>query len=142
MDVLSAVENYLRHRRFSKERGVYKVTDKGPDLVMKSPGGAVLSVEGKGQTSSQRHTHRYGKEFTKSQKEDHLGRALVKATRFVSYEESQEECGRFAIALPGDPVNLELIYERSWALERLDVGVFSVSPHDRGVKLLVGVLPY
>ncbi len=134
-EVLDAVENFLSQRAFVRQDRVPSVRAHGNDLVMVSPNRVTLYVEAKGQTSEQPHTRRFHEEFTRNQKEDHLGRALVKATRYVS------EGRRFAIALPGDAVDVELIGARTKAFDRLGIAVLLVNPVDRVVSVRAGRLP-
>ncbi len=135
-EVLDAVEIYLTHRGFTIQSRVPMVRAHGDDLVAVAPSGRILYVEAKGQTSEQPHTQRFGQEFTRNQKEDHLGRALVKATRCVS------EGGRFAIALPGDAVDAELIRASAKAFDRLGIAALLVNSMDRAVSIAAGRLPF
>jgi hypothetical protein len=54
-------------------------TQHGYDIIALSRNGVELIIEAKGQTSSIKDTNRYGKEFTPSQKFDHVSKAVIKA---------------------------------------------------------------
>ncbi|MCI4357951.1 MAG: hypothetical protein L3J95_01750 [Thermoplasmata archaeon] len=136
-EVIDAVEEGLKARGFTSHYRVKDIGSHGPDLIMKSPSGVRLTIEAKGQGSSQPGTPRYGKEFLKSQKESSLGRALVQTTKLLS------DGAAAGIALPGDATNRELIRERSRSLARLGIVVIFVST-DKGnhsIELAVGALP-
>jgi hypothetical protein len=94
----------------------------GPDIIARSDG-RELWIEAKGQTSSKEGTKRYGKEFNRNQKEDHLGRALLKCCQYLSEKPELT----VAIAVPNDTLNSDLINRIAPALQRLRITSFLVS---------------
>jgi hypothetical protein len=135
MEVINAVERYLHGRGFVTREKVPTVQSRGHDLVMESRSGALLIVEAKGQSSSQPHTAHFGQEYSRNQKETHLGRAILSMTWTLSQGHSS------AVALPGDWVDEQLVNDRKAALERLGLVVFLVRPDDGNVRVEVGALP-
>jgi hypothetical protein len=135
MQVIDAVERYLLGRGFVTKEKVPTAQSRGHDLVMEARSGALLIVEAKGQCHSQPHTARFGQEFSRNQKEGHLGRAIVSTMRSLSRGHSS------AIALPGDPVDEQLVNDRKTAFERLGILVFLVGPEGSDVRMEVGILP-
>jgi len=135
MDVIRSVARYLRDEKRYDVEAVESVYERGPDIIARSPKlKHELAIEAKGQTSSKSDSNRFGKEFNKNQKEDHLGRALVKALQFVSK-------GKITgIALPSDETDVALVNSIKPALERLGVVVFLVRM-DKTVEIGVGKLP-
>lgn len=107
----------------------------GIDLVMNSPKGIPLNVEAKGQTSERLGSSRYDVGFSSSQKLDHFGVALARATLGISRGE------RWAIALPGDDYDRKLVQARKVALDRLSLTVLEVNPETQRVSMSVGRLP-
>lgn len=84
MQVIDAVCAFLTTRHFRVISRVQTVYQHGTDIVAESPRTHPrLAIEAKGQTTS-RKTRRIGKEFTANQKEDHLGRALVKSLQAIT----------------------------------------------------------
>jgi len=135
MEVINAVERYLHGRGFVTKEKVPTVQSRGRDLVMESRSGTLLVVEAKGQSSSQPHTALVAEEFSRSQKEAHLGRAIVSTMWTLSRGYNS------AIALPGDSVDEQLVNDRKAALERLGLVVLFVDPEDGSVRVEVGALP-
>jgi len=134
MEVVEAVRRFIETRGFKINRVVRENTEHGTDIVATSPIQKIeIKVEAKGQTSSDKSSKRFGKEFNKNQKEDHLGRALLKCLRYLD-----EGCAA-GVALPDDDYNKKLIDGISKPLRTLGVVVFFVSKnHDVSTT---GVLP-
>lgn len=84
--------------------------------------GKEIWIEAKGQTSSKEGSRRYGKEFSRSQKEDHLGRALLKCCQYISERSDLI----VAVALPNDDVNSDLITRIGAVLQKLKIVSFLV----------------
>ena len=83
----------------------------------------MLYVEAKGQTSSKPHTKRYGLEFNRNQKMDHISKAIYSALKTKNrYIDSQ-----VAIALPADDIHIELLEAVLPSLKQLGIEVFSVT---------------
>ena len=104
-------------------------------LELLSPMRRRLSIEAKGQTSSFPHTRRHGTEFSASQKQNHLGEALVAVLA------PRQPGGTWGIALPGDSYDVELVERLREALDRLGVLVFLVNPDTLDVCVASGKLP-
>ncbi len=134
-EVIDAVWNYLLARLFTPVHKVSSPYERGNDIEMLTPKTlATFIVEAKGQTSS-KDTSRKGKEFTQSQKESHLGRALLRVAEIVSRKELA------AIALPADKYDRRLVESIREAAGRLGVVVFLVD-HEQNVEVSVGQLPH
>jgi hypothetical protein len=134
MMVVKSIENYLKTLEFEIINKVESISSHGVDLIAQSPKTKTrLNVEAKGQTSSIPTTNRFGKEFTRNQKRDHLGKALLKSCEFIQ----KNEVG--AIALPNDPVDRELIYSITNAIDRLGIIVFLVD--ENSAVTVFGKLP-
>jgi hypothetical protein len=136
MDIIQYVSAYLEHTRIYEIKSkVRSVDDHGVDIVAVSPKTKVrLNVEAKGQTSTKNWSNRFGKEFDRNQKRDHLGKALLKCCEYIEKNEAA------AIALPRDSVNKELIDSIRSTIRRLGIVVFLVD--QKGiVQLAVGNLP-
>jgi len=135
MEVVNAVERYLHGRGFVTKERAPTVLSRGHDLVMESRSGTPLIVEAKGQVCSQPNAARFGQEFSRTQKEGHLARAIVLMMRSLSR-------GHYsAIALPGDSVDEQLVKDRKVALDRLGLVVFLVDPETGNVRVDAGTLP-
>jgi len=84
MEVVEAVRSYLETKGFKINRVVRNTTERGADIVATSPSeNVIIKIEAKGQTSSDQGSKGFGREFDKNQKEDHLGRALVKCLGYL-----------------------------------------------------------
>ncbi len=121
-DVIKWVTVYLTRGNW-KILGTSTTPQHGPDIVAKSDTGREIWIEAKGQTSSKEGTRRYGKEFNRSQKEDHLGRALLKCCQYLSERTDLI----VAPALPSDLLNSELVRRIQPALQRLKIISFLVN---------------
>jgi|GEM_PF-1732062 hypothetical protein len=134
MQVIGAVCSFLEKRGFEDIDAVKSVYEKKADICAKSPETkSIIKVEAKGQTTS-KETARKGQEFDQSQKQDHLGRALLKALQYL------DEGAMAAIALPNDDYDLKLVNSIKKSLMKLGVIVFLVSK-DGSVHIETGELP-
>ena len=134
MEVVEAVRSYLETKGSKINRVVRNTTERGADIVATSPSeNVIIKVEAKGQTSSDQGSKRFGKEFDKNQKEDHLGRALVKCLGYL------DEGFGAGIALPEDDYNKRLVDGIKKSLGTLGLLVFFVSKNS-GVSV-IGDLP-
>jgi hypothetical protein len=134
MDIVRCVTAFLETKQYSITSKVRSVSDHGDDIVAVSPLTKVrLTVEAKGQTSTKSWSNRFGKEFDRNQKRDHLGKALLKSCEHIDRNETA------AIALPDDRVNRELIDSIVGAISRLGIVVFLVD--QEGAVRVVGNLP-
>src|SRR5579875_3761202 len=123
MQVIGAVCSFLEKRGFEDIDAVKSVYEKKADICAKSPETkSIIKVEAKGQT------------FDQSQKQDHLGRALLKALQYL------DEGAMAAIALPNDDYDLKLVNSIKKSLMKLGVIVFLVSK-DGSVHIETGELP-
>jgi hypothetical protein len=135
MEIIDCVASYLKNEKhYTIARRVGKTSDRGADMVVVSPKNQVrLSIEAKGQTSSDSRTNRFGQEFDISQKEVHLGKALLKSCQYL---EKNEMAG---IALPDDTVHRDLVLSISVAIRRLGIIVFLVN--EKQAVRVMGDLP-
>jgi hypothetical protein len=134
--VIRATRAYLEGAGFKLVRSnEANLRRRGVDLEMTSPHGARLSIEAKGQTSSLESSNRFGKEFSRAQKRNHLGEALVAVMA------PKRPGGSWGIALPGDEYHVELIQRAEPPLRRMGLLVFVVEPSREKARLLVGTLP-
>lgn len=125
-DVKDAVSRFLTGLGYRK-RKMARLSEHGPDIILLTPSGRKeLWIEAKGETSSSPHTSRYGKPFDTNQKSDHFGKALLKGLQWVS-----GDTGVLAgIAVPADPVDVDLVNSVGRALKKLGISVFLV--HEGG----------
>jgi len=79
-------------------------------------------IEAKGQTSSEPRTKRYGKEFNRNQKFDHVAKASYVAMRLQNEYKSAE----IGIALPDDRIHTEYVNYILPLLRLLNIHVFLV----------------
>src|SRR5437870_4279282 len=134
VEVVEAVHCYLEAKGFKINRAVRNTTDRGTDIVATSPSQkAIIKIEAKGQTSSDKGSKRFGKEFDKNQKEDHLGRALVKCLGYL------DEGFGAGIAFPEDDYHKRLVDGIKKSLGTLGLLVFFLSKNS-GVSV-IGDLP-
>jgi Holliday junction resolvase len=96
--------------------------ERGVDIVAEREGKRLL-VEAKGRTSAKEWTQRFGKEFSKGQKFDHVGKAFLTAVMVASKGEAQA-----AIALPDDAGHRELVEAIRPALRTLAITAYLVRP--------------
>ena len=119
-DVIDSVIKYLENKNYTI-RHHSSATEHGYDLVAESDAGVTLIIEAKGQTSSMKGTNRYGKEFSPSQKNDHVPKAVFKAMQ-TQVKEGTE----IGIALPSDQGHTKLVNSVYSSLKKLGVRVFFV----------------
>ena len=96
MEVVDAVRSYLETRGFEVVHVVKNTSERGTDIVATSPTKNTVKIEAKGQTRSDTHSKRFGKEFNTNQKEDNLGRALLTCLTYI------DEGFFGGVALPSD----------------------------------------
>ena len=77
-----------------------------------------------GQTSSKEESARFRKEFTLSQKEDQVGRLLLKCCHHLSSERQREIL--VGLALPNDPQHRRLIMSIAGVLSNRSIYIFRV----------------
>ena len=94
----------------------------GYDIVAEKDG-KMLYIEAKGQTSSKPGTSRYGKEFNRNQKIDHVSKAIYSALK----TKNQLTRSQVGIALPADEVHIELIEAVIPSLKQIGIQVFLVA---------------
>ena len=98
----------------------------GYDIVAEKDG-KKLYIEAKGQTSSKPGTSRYGKEFNRNQKMDHVSKAIYSALK----TKNQLPRSQVGIALPADEVHIELIEAILPSLKQIEVQVFLVADNGK-----------
>ena len=131
-DVISAVVSFLQKRGFTDIK-TKNTSQTGTDIEAIFPDGRTrLYGEAKGETSSKEGTPRYGIGFDTSQKEDHLGVALLWACQELS--EKRDYPFRIGIALPDDEKDHELIEGIEPVLKKLEIVAFLVE-RDRSIIL-------
>jgi len=120
-EVIEYTIQYLKSKGY-KIRSSSDVYSRGTDIVAEKDG-VRLYVEAKGQTSSKPGTRRFGKEFNRNQKTDHVSKAIYSALK----SKNQHANSHVGIALPADEIHIELI-EAVWpSLKQLNISVFLVS---------------
>ncbi|HUV54829.1 MAG TPA: hypothetical protein VMW03_06450 [Candidatus Krumholzibacteriaceae bacterium] len=120
-EVIDRVIEYLQANDYSiLHRSA--ATERGYDLIAVSKEGKKLIIEAKGQTSSMRGTNRYGKEFTPSQKFDHVSKAVLKAM-----QAQNEERAEVGIALPADDGHARLVNSILPSVKKIGMRVFLVT---------------
>jgi hypothetical protein len=125
-DVKNAVSKFLTGLGYQQKK-MARLSEHAPDIILLIPSGRKeLWIESKGETSSSANTSRYGKPFDTNQKSDHFGRALLKGLQWTS-----GDTGVLAgIAVPADPVDVDLVNSVGLALKKLGISVFLV--HEGG----------
>lgn len=119
-DVIKSLSSYLEKNGYTIESSS-DTSEHGYDIVA-SRSGKYLYVEAKGQTSSKDTSRRYKKEFTHSQKMDHIAKAIYKSMKTMNEKRNSE----VAIALPSDDVHKNLIDDVMPFLEKLGIKIFFV----------------
>lgn len=120
-DVIDSVIQYLKKKGFNI-RSSSDTYSHGIDIVAEKDG-RMMYVEAKGQTSSKPHTKRYGLEFNRNQKMDHVSKAIYSALK----TKNQYSDSLVAIALPADEVHSELVTAVLPSLKQVGVQVFLVA---------------
>lgn len=134
MAIIESVCKYLETKGYQITSKVGSVNEHCIEIVTMSQHTDVrLYVEAKGQTSSKSETKRFGKEFNRNQKRDHIGKALLKSCEWTQQNEAA------AIALPDDTVDRDLINFITTAIAHLGIAVFLVD--ESGAVRTVGNLP-
>jgi hypothetical protein len=118
-DVVGAVAAYLTGQRWVIRQAL-RSSERGDDIIAERAGDRLL-VEAKGETSAQSASARYGKPFSASQVGSHVGRAVLRALRFVS------DGDRAGVAFPDERLHRHEVAKIQQALRLLDVVVFWVA---------------
>jgi hypothetical protein len=119
--VIEAVCAHLRGTGWGIESTCAE-TERGLDIVARRSRSRVqLVVEAKGETSSMKHTKRYGKPFDSRQVRSHVSRALFSAARHHGTST------RAAIALPVNRLHRDCVNQIMPASKRLSIEVFWVN---------------
>ena len=119
--MIDFVIQYLKKKGFNI-RSSSDTYSHGFDIVAEKEG-RMLYVEAKGQTSSKPHTKRYGLEFNRNQKMDHVSKAIYSALK----TKNQYTDSLVAIALPADEVHNELVTAVIHSLKQVGIQVFLVA---------------
>jgi Holliday junction resolvase-like predicted endonuclease len=123
--VIEAVCQYLRRKGW---RIVSRCSEseRGDDVVAEhKASGVVAVIEAKGETSSKRHTNRFGLAFNSRQVSSHVARAFFRAAQTVG------SATRGAIALPRTDLHVDRVRKIEPALRKLRVEVFWVDARER-----------
>ena len=120
-DVVDCVIQYLEINGF-RILNSSDTYSHGDDIVAEKEG-KKLYIEAKGQTSSKPGTSRYGKEFNRNQKMDHVSKAVYSSLK----TENQLTRSQVGIALPADEVHIELIEAIIPSLKQIRILVFLVA---------------
>lgn len=121
-EVIEAVCAFLTDKGF---RVTQRLSEKqtGVDIVAVAPNtGRKVTIEAKGETSSQKHTKRYGKTFNTGQVISHVSRAIYCGLRDVSADLQT------GIALPRNDAHVACVQKILPALKKLGIEVFWVLP--------------
>ncbi len=125
-DVIKAVASHLERHGWTI-RNTSRTNQRGIDILAEKRG-KMLAIEAKGGTSNRPGSARFGLSFTKSQKLDHVSKALYTATRAAISGDHQG-----GIAVPADEEHKRLIQNILPALKTLDIAAFLVE-EDRTVR--------
>lgn len=126
-DVIDFVIQYLEANGF-RILSSSDTYSRGYDIVAEKDG-KKLYIEAKGQTSSKPGTSRYGKEFNRNQKMDHVSKAIYSALK----AKNQHTRAQVGIALPADEVHIELIEAVIPSLKQIGIQVFLVAENGKVV---------
>jgi len=116
-------------------RQVRKTTEHGTDVIAERRG-EVWYVEAKGETSSKKHTQRYGQPFNSAQIKSHVSRAVFTAMSVVAQAPSGRRT-RAGVAFPDVAGHRAEVASIATVLERLGIEVFWVAGNrsvQRGVN--------
>jgi Holliday junction resolvase-like predicted endonuclease len=120
-EVVAAVCRHL-------ERGGYEIlqrcrtSERGIDIVARSPAGDVVHVEAKGETSNDPSSKRFGKPFNRAQCGVHVASAFYTAAASANAERT-----RAAMAFPDTRLHREFVGRIRHALARLEIAIFWVA---------------
>lgn len=130
-DVVEAVSKYLEKNGYIVNQAL-TTSQHGIDIVATAKNGKQCFIEAKGATSSKSGSNRYGKEFTVSQINTHIGVALVKAFQTLQIHPSQE----VAIAVPGNNGHRKVINSMLIPIRNSGIGVLFVNENKNVEKYL------
>lgn len=120
--VIHHVCTFLEARHFHITQRLTEV-QRGYDIIATSPDShRQIVIEAKGETSSKKHTARYGHAFTANQVYDHVAKAFYCASTYVA----KGFLG--GIAVPKNQAHEKHLFAIMDALKLLNVEVFWVSP--------------
>lgn len=123
----NAVVGCLRRNGFGRPR-VASLHQHGPDIIAPTPNRRrELWIEAKGETSSDPGSNNYDNPFRSNQREDHLGKALLKCAQWTSA--NRKVCA--GIAFPADEGHVQLISGIMPTLKKLRYTVFVVKQNGR-----------
>ncbi|MEK4248209.1 hypothetical protein [Paenibacillus sp. FSL W7-1287] len=126
-DVIAAVCNKLENMNFEIRQRLH-TSEQGIDIIAVK-GNFTLMIEAKGETSALGTSSRYGKPFNRNQIKNHVGKALLAASKLISSYRDSVGYG-VAIALPDNYGHRKIIGEIEYALKKLGVYVFWVKDPD------------
>jgi hypothetical protein len=122
-DVIAAVCNKLEDMDFEIRQKLH-TSEPGIDIIAVKDT-FTLMIEAKGETSALETSSRYGKSFNQNQIKNHVGKALLAASKLISKYPDSSLHG-IAIALPDNHGHRKVIGEIEYALKKLGVYVFWV----------------
>jgi hypothetical protein len=123
-DVISILTNYLTNQGYRILKAS-NTAERGIDLIAEN-NDHCLYIEAKGETSSKKHTVRYGAPFTGNQIKSHVSRALLAAMMVLDHadEDSKIVAG---IALPDNMEHRALVKKILKPVTVLGIRLFWVS---------------
>jgi hypothetical protein len=122
-DVISAVCNKLIDLDFEIRQKLH-TSEKGVDIIAVKDS-YTLFIEAEGETSATKTSSRFGKPFDQSQIKNHIGKALIAASKIITKHQDSKDIGA-AIALPDNEGHRKIINGISLALKKLGIYVFWV----------------
>lgn len=122
-DVIAAVCDKLEQMDFEIRQRLH-TSEPGIDIIAIKDG-FTLMIEAKGETSALETSSRFGKLFCQNQIKNHIGKALLAASRLISDYQDSTGYG-FAIALPDNEGHRKVVGEIEYALKKLGIYVFWV----------------
>ncbi|HEY1172495.1 MAG TPA: hypothetical protein VGH19_14090 [Verrucomicrobiae bacterium] len=129
-DVINAVCDYLRSLECSVSCHRCE-TEQGDDIEAVSPAGQTILIEAKGETSSQKHTKRFGKVFTSNQVLDHVAKAVYRACDCASRGNVLA-----GVAFPKNKHHESRVEKIQPALKKLQIEVFWVCVETKQVSVM------
>lgn len=125
-DVINFVCDYLEKNDYQILQRLYGY-QKGVDIKAEKSSRLIL-IEAKGETSEDKRTKRYGKEFSNSQVHKHVSVALYKCSEMLT---SFENDSNFivAMALPFNKNHINALNKISKVISTLEIVVFWVKPN-------------
>ena len=122
-DVIEAVCNKLEDMDYEIRQRLH-TSEPGIDIIAVKDN-FTLMIEAKGETSALETSSRYGKPFNQNQIKNHVGKALLVASKLISDYRDSTGFG-VAIALPDNDGHRKVVGDIEYAMHKLGVYVFWV----------------